>query len=62
VPQDIDQDSSTKSTLARGESPKVDKAPESIQARLPQLARPVLELCLNYETDSNRGWWEAADA
>jgi hypothetical protein len=36
--------------------------PCRIQIRLPQLAKSLFELCLIYEADLNRGWWEAVGA
>jgi hypothetical protein len=37
----------------------VDFIPGGIRTRFPQFSRSVSELCLGYETDSNRDRWEA---
>jgi hypothetical protein len=36
--------------------------PFRIRACLPQLTQSMSNLCLIYEADSNRGWWEAVGA
>jgi hypothetical protein len=36
--------------------------PSEIRVCLPQLPKSVSGLCLVYEADSNRGWWETTGA